>query len=127
MGLELDYKIIIIGESQVGKTSLLKRYVSGKYETVRPTEVISDIVKESSIIVDSQSLKMKMHYWDTAGTEKFKSLSSMYYKDVDAVLLVYAINDSNSFRELESWETEIKKMTGDPIVFILGNKSDLAD
>mmetsp|Transcript_76155 Transcript_76155/g.105328 ORF Transcript_76155/g.105328 Transcript_76155/m.105328 type:complete len:110 (-) Transcript_76155:217-546(-) len=71
---------------------------------------------------------MKTHFWDTAGTEKFKALSAMYYKNVDAVILVYAINDLNSFKELESWETEIKKkMNGDPVVFILGNKVDLAD
>ena len=124
----MDYKIIIIGESQVGKTTLLNRYIKGKYEQTVPTEVIDNIIKESSIVVDGQTLKMKTHFWDTAGTEKFKALSAMYYKNVDAVILVYAINDLNSFKELEAWETEIKrKMNGDPVVFILGNKVDLAD
>ena len=124
----IEEKIIIIGESGVGKTSLINRYAHGKFQNVSPTALVEDVVKETSVQIDKTVVKMKLVFWDTAGTEKFLSMSKLYFQNVSAVILVFAINDANSFRELEKWQKIVEDgIETDPIIYILGNKVDLAD
>ena len=120
-----DYKIIIIGDSLVGKTSIIQRYVNNQFQDQEPTIGVDYHKKvislESSKMPDSfkgsmnddahldkimENIKLSLH--DTAGQERFRNVTRSYYRNADAVLIVYDITDANSFKSLKEWLNEIK-------------------
>lgn len=120
------YKVIIVGNSGVGKTCLALAFGDGAFpETTDPT--IGVDFKEKSVKVDSEIVRLQL--WDTAGQERFRqSMTSRYYRDVHAVLLVYDITNQSSFNKLNTWIREIHAHTpsGGILMFLIGNKTDLA-
>ena len=90
-------KILLLGESAVGKTSIFRRFAGNPNEKVTPT--IGAQYKQK--IVDlGNGKQMKIQLWDTAGTERYRTISPIYYRNLDGVLLVFDITDANSFRGL---------------------------
>ena len=116
--------LMLLGDSQVGKSSLLLRLTGNQFNDSQLTTV----GKESYIMqVNLHGYELKMKIWDTAGQERFKSMSVQVIKTSDAVILVYAINDRKSFDALDKWLLKISEasdITKKPII-IIGNKSDL--
>ncbi|KAF6041504.1 RAB37 [Bugula neritina] len=77
-------------------------------------------------VVEVDGTKVKLQIWDTAGQERFKSIGRAYYRDAEALLLVYDITNHNSFENIRNWLTEIKEHAGDDtIIMLLGNKADV--
>ena len=119
------FKIILIGDSGVGKTSLLMKYMDG--------EVASDIkctinaeFKIKSINIDPLT-SVQITIWDTCGQEKYKSITKQYFEDVDGIILIYDVSDINSFKDLNKWLIEIKKNCLKNVSIILcANKIDIA-
>ena len=123
--IEPDYtfKIILIGDSGVGKSSILFRYTDDKF---RPTIVntIGIDFRTKTVIVDGKIVKLQL--WDTAGQERFNSIAKYYYKHTDAVIFVYDLTSLQSFKNMETWAKYITVDTSLGIEkIILGNKSDL--
>jgi len=118
--------LMLLGDSQVGKSSLLLRLTGNQFNDSQLTTV----GKESYIMqVNLHGYDLKMKIWDTAGQERFKSMSVQVIKTSDAVILVYAINDRNSFNALDKWLLKISEasdISKKPII-IIGNKSDLEE
>ena len=118
--------LMLLGDGQVGKTSLILRLTGNEFNDSQLTTV----GKESYIQqVNLQGYELKMKIWDTAGQERFKSMSVQVIKNSDAVILVYAINDVNSFKALDQWLSKINETTDiskKPII-IVGNKCDVED
>ena len=118
--------LMLLGDSQVGKSSLLLRLTGNQFNDSQLTTV----GKESYIMqVNLHGYELKMKIWDTAGQERFKSMSVQVIKTSDAVVLVYAINDRNSFNALDKWLLKIREasdISKKPII-VIGNKSDLDD
>ena len=118
--------LMLLGDSQVGKSSLLLRLTGNQFNDSQLTTV----GKESYIYqVNLHGYNLKMKIWDTAGQERFKSMSIQVIKNSDAVILVYAINDINSFNSLDMWLSKLNDATDlskKPII-IVGNKSDVND
>ena len=118
--------LMLLGDSQVGKSSLLLRLTGNQFNDSQLTTV----GKESYIMqVNLHGYELKMKIWDTAGQERFKSMSVQVIKTSDAVVLVYAINDRNSFNALDKWLLKISEasdISKKPII-VIGNKSDLDD
>ena len=116
-------KLIIIGSVNVGKTSLLTRYATGLYQNIgKSTSNASFITKTK--IVDDQKYEIKL--WDTAGQEKYRSLTKIFIKDAKIALLVYAIDDLSSFIDLKMWLKIIKDINSDNIILgVAANKADL--
>ena len=118
--------LMLLGDSQVGKSSLLLRLTGNQFNDSQLTTV----GKESYIMqVNLHGYELKMKIWDTAGQERFKSMSVQVIKTSDAVVLVYAINDRNSFNALDRWLLKISEasdISKKPII-VIGNKSDLDD
>ena len=118
--------LMLLGNSQVGKSSLLLRLTGNQFNDSQLTTV----GKESYIMqVNLHGYELKMKIWDTAGQERFKSMSVQVIKTSDAVVLVYAINDRNSFNALDRWLLKISEasdISKKPII-VIGNKSDLDD
>ena len=118
--------LMLLGDSQVGKSSLLLRLTGNQFNDSQLTTV----GKESYIMqVNLHGYELKMKIWDTAGQERFRSMSVQVIKTSDAVILVYAINDRNSFNALDKWLLKISEasdISKKPII-VIGNKSDLDD
>ena len=116
--------LMLLGDGQVGKTSLILRLTGNEFNDSQLTTV----GKESYVQqVDLHGYKLKMKIWDTAGQERFKSMSVQVIKTSDAVILVYAINNKNSFAALDTWLGKLNETTDlskKPII-IIGNKADL--
>ena len=119
----ISIKLIIIGSVNVGKTSLLTRYATGHCQiNTKSTSNASFITK----IKEINNQKYELKIWDTAGQEKYRSLTKIFIKDAKIAILVYAIDDKNSFNDLGMWLNTVKEINSDKIIIgIDANKSDL--
>lgn len=122
-------KVLILGESGVGKTSVLKRYVNNKYSSqYKATIGVSFMTKEIYI----NNIQITLQIWDTAGQERFQSLSNTFYRGADCCILVHDITNARTLYSLETWKNKIldfvppHEQKSFPFI-LLSNKSDLAD
>ena len=119
------FKIITIGDSGVGKTSIIRRYVFNNFEDNLTTIGVNFTFKDT-ILKNGKVVKIKLI--DTAGQEKYKSLSKSYFKNVDGVLFVFAFNDKRSFDNIREWMQLFNENNngkeGIP-KYLIGNKDDL--
>ena len=116
-------KIIMIGSLNVGKTSLVSKYANGKPPIKTDTKNASFVKKIKTI----NGIKFEIRLWDTAGQEKYKSLPKLFIKDAKIVILVYSIDNEESFNELDNWLELIKNINDETILYgVCANKSDLA-
>ncbi|KAH0788366.1 ras-related protein RABE1c-like [Histomonas meleagridis] len=116
-------KILLIGESAVGKSCLLLRYTDGKFQESFMTTIGVDF-KTKHIKVDDKDVKLQI--WDTAGQEKFRSITKAYYRGAHGILVVFDLSRRDTFNQTRMWIDSIKEASSDPIDMILvGNKADL--
>lgn len=115
-------KILIIGDSGTGKTTLLNVHTGGTYHENELGTVGVDF-KRSVYFVDGQRIDVQL--WDTAGQERFRSITRAYYKGSKATCLVFDLNNKHSFVNVKYWLSEIEKYLDDTIIVLIGNKSDL--
>jgi small GTP-binding protein len=123
--LTLILNIIIVGETGVGKTSLLNRYTQEEFiEKTRPTIGVDYLIKLHTI----NGKKLNVRFWDTAGQEKYKAICKKFYKDAHGVVLVYDVTDKDSFNYVANWKKEIEENCKKGVVVLLiGNKSDIIE
>lgn len=132
---DYTFKIVMIGDSGVGKSCILTRFADDKFNENFYATIGVDF-RFKNIIVNDKSVKLqivsKTYYnnikiqWDTAGQERFKTITSAYYRGAHGILVVYDISDKNSFAHVKDWLEDISKYTDDnPIKLIVGNKCDL--
>lgn len=119
-------KVIILGDSGVGKTSLMNRYVNKKFSTQYKATIGADFVTKD-VVVDDKLVTMQI--WDTAGQERFQSLGVAFYRGADCCVLVYDVTAPTTFKSLDSWRDEflIQASPRDPENFpfiVIGNKID---
>jgi Ras-related protein Rab-11A len=120
-----DYvcKIVLIGESAVGKTNLLLRLCKDEFKPDSTATVGVEFAKKIFTIDDK---KIKVQIWDTAGQERYKAVSNSYYRNAKGALIVYDITKRNSFEQVEKWVNDFVSVAGDEtFLIIVGNKSDL--
>ena len=122
---DLIFKIVIIGDSGVGKTNLIGRYLKNEYKEDSKATVGVEFGEKKYEI---NGLKIKAQIWDTAGQERYRAITSMYYKGAKGGLIVFDLSSKSTFQNVEKWFNEIKK-TADPTInlILIGNKSDLKD
>jgi len=117
------FKIVLLGEGCVGKTSLVLRYCQDKFNDKHLTTLQASFLNRK-INVDNKRVNLAI--WDTAGQERFHALGPIYYRDSHGAILVFDITDEDSFQKVKNWVKELKKMLGDDICLcIAGNKIDL--
>ena len=118
-------KVVMIGDSGVGKSNLLSRFCEGRFsELSTPTIGVEFIPHDTQV----NNQKVSIHFWDTAGQEKYRGITSSYYKDAHGVCLVYDVTNKNSFLNLEIWLDEIRNFCSKEItVTLVGNKIDCED
>jgi small GTP-binding protein len=122
-----DYtiKMVIIGDTNVGKSNIISRFVDNKFETNSKTTVGVELSVKTFKISDKV---VKVNIWDTAGQERFKSITSAFYKGARGALIVYDSTNMSSFNSVEKWYNEIREFGDKNIISILvGNKCDLTE
>lgn len=122
-----DYKlkVVIVGDSGVGKSNLIKRFTTNEFLANSKATVGVEFLSKSYKINDKI---FKIEMWDTAGQERYKSITSAYYKGAKGALVVYDTTSAQSFENVDKWYNEIKEKTGKDIKLILiGNKIDLSE
>ena len=119
-------KVVLVGESGVGKTSIISQFVSNKFDPHRETSLSAQFVSKTMDFPDLGK-QLKFDIWDTVGQEKYRSLAKIFYKDARVIVFVYDITTDYSFNELKNyWYEETKANTdGTPILAVVGNKVDL--
>ena len=123
MGNDFLYKLLMIGDSGVGKSSLLLRFASDQFEDSYMTTVGLDF-KIRTVEVDGKVVKLQM--WDTAGQERFRTITSSYYRGAQGIVVVYGLDDKKSFENVKQWVEEIDRYAGEGVVKLLvGNKCDV--
>ena len=121
----VEYKIILVGDSGVGKTSILKKFINNEFnEDIKCTINIDFFSK--SIKID-KNLYTKLEIYDTAGQEKYRSLIKKYYQGTDGIILVFDLTNENSFNKLKSWINEVSDNTEKAQIILVGNKADLIE
>jgi small GTP-binding protein len=119
----VKYKVLIIGNSSSGKTSILLRYSKGQFSDLVAGTIGVDYQAQA---YDRGGKKYYLNIWDTAGQERFKHIISAYYRDAHAVVLVFDLHDYKSFEAIDRWHSLVLENTNKDVLFILvGNKSDL--
>ena len=122
---QLDFNVILVGDSNVGKTSILKKFIDGSFAN-KLTCTISVEYFAKNLKID-KNLYAKLAIYDTAGQEKYRSLTRQYYHNANGVILVFDLTNENSFTKLNGWIKEINDNAGNVEIFLVGNKSDIED
>ena len=122
----LTFKILTLGESSVGKTCILRRYVEGQFFKNQISTIGIDF-KSKNLKINNHEIRLKI--WDTAGEERFRNITSQYYKGAEGIILVFDLTKKESFDKINDWIKQIKLNTqSDEIaIVLLGNKKDLVD
>ena len=116
-------KILLIGESGVGKTCILQKFHKGDFIVNHLTTIAIDFKMK---IMDIDGIRLKMQVWDTAGQERFDTLTTSFFKSAQGIMICYSITDDHSFKAVNKWIKQIKDLAPKDVkVVMLGNKLDL--
>lgn len=120
----LYFKVIMVGNSSTGKTSIINRYFDGYFNDSIPSTIGVDYRVKPIITKDGK--KVKINIWDTAGQERFRSIINSYYRGVNIVIIVFDISEKFNVKQLDQWFDDIKRYCfTDPKIVLVGNKIDL--
>ncbi|CAN1792077.1 Ras-related protein RABD1 [Linum perenne] len=143
MGTEYDYlfKLLLIGDSSVGKSCLLLRFADDSYVDSYISTIGVDF-KIRTVELDGKTVKLQIdlrmgefyvrcqlnELWDTAGQERFRTITSSYYRGAHGIIIVYDVTDMDSFNNVKQWLNEIDRYANDTVCKLLvGNKCDLVE
>ncbi|KAH8379489.1 hypothetical protein KR009_005290 [Drosophila setifemur] len=120
---DLMGKVIMLGDSGVGKTSLLIRFRDGRYVPSYFLSTVGIDFRNKVVVVDGTRVKLQI--WDTAGQERFRSVTHAYYRDAHALLLLYDVTNKTTYDNIRAWLGEIREYAQEDVVIVLiGNKAD---
>ena len=120
----INLKVVLLGESFVGKTAIATRFVNdsfdqnGAYQGTVGASFLSKAINVDDIPCD-------LAIWDTAGQEVYRTLTPMYYRDAQIALIVFDITQKNTFEQVEAWYKQVKEQSPNVVITICGNKADL--
>ncbi len=119
------FKLLIIGESGVGKTCLLLRFTDDSFTANHLTTIGIDFKIK---IINLEDKQIKLQIWDTAGQERFRTITKTYYKGAHGIILTYDVTDENSFKNIRNWVKQIEQNAQNNVCKVLvGNKCDRED
>jgi len=127
MAKDYDYlfKLLLIGDSGVGKTSLLVRFADETFSTSFITTIGIDFKIKT---MELEGKKVKLQVWDTAGQERFRTITTSYYRGATGIMLVYDVTSSSSFNNINQWMQNIAEHANSDVEkMLIGNKNDLND
>lgn len=120
-----QFKLVLLGESAVGKSSLVLRFVKGQFHEYQESTIGAAFLTQTICLEDTT---VKFEIWDTAGQERYHSLAPMYYRGAQAAIVVYDITNQDTFGRAKTWVKELQRQASPNIVIALaGNKTDLSN
>lgn len=122
---EYDYlfKILLVGDSGVGKSCLLLRFAEDSYTNSYISTIGVDF-KIRTIEIEGKTVKLQI--WDTAGQERFRTITTSYYRGAHGIIIAYDITDMESFNSVKNWHTEVQRYASEKVkVMLVGTKADL--
>jgi Ras-related protein Rab-1A len=124
--IEKSFKILLLGDSSVGKTCFLKRYIDDTFQDVYLSTIGFDYKYKFITLEDGK--KIKLQIWDTAGQERFRTIGKGYYKGAHGIILIYDVTSQKSFDSIKTWLNEIKSEASNKVcVFLVANKIDIEE
>ena len=121
---DICLKVLLVGDSSVGKTTLLLKYVDGKFSENHITTIGVEY-KDKEVIVNNR--KVNVQIWDTSGQERYQSITKNFYRNADGILFVFDVTNEDSFNHLKNWLITSEDIEKDFKKIIVGNKMDLED
>lgn len=119
---DLSIKVILLGESGVGKSNLISRFIHNKYDENIIMTIAIDFNSQEMVI---KGKKVRVQIWDTAGQERYRALAKSYYKIANGIILVYDITSLDSFVKAQGWVEEIRRFSMPTVkIMLVGNKID---
>lgn len=122
------FKIILIGDSGTGKTSLINRYIYNNFHEKYLCTIGVDFMMKRVVLDDNTVIKLQI--WDTAGMEKYKQITSTYYRGAQGAIVVFDLSSQTSFNSVSKWVNDFKQISNPnyhQTIYIVGNKNDLVD
>lgn len=126
-----DLKLVLLGESSVGKSSIVTRYITGSFQKTNATIGAAFTTKTLEFVeADGITKKVNLEIWDTAGQERYRSMAPMYFRNTDIALVVFDVTKPESLRKAQSWIDELNNYVGQDrrdeiLIKLVGNKMDL--
>ena len=115
--------MVLIGDSGVGKSCLLVRFVDSTYQDKNMSTTGVDF-RYKAVTIGRETVKLQI--WDTAGQERFRTITTAYYRAADGIIMVYDVTNEESFRHMDAWLTEVNRYVSEKTCkLIVGNKVDL--
>ena len=125
ISIKVDFSIILVGDSYVGKTSILKKFIDDEFNEETKCTISADF-RCKNLKID-KNLYASLKIFDTAGQEKYRSLTKSYYKQAQGIILVFDLTNEISFSKLNKWINEINENTENVVIILVGNKADSSD
>ena len=122
--IDKSYKILLLGDSAVGKTCFLKRYIDDTFQDVYLSTIGFDYKYKCTTLKDGKNIRMQI--WDTAGQERFRTIARSYYKGAHGIILIYDVTNQKSFDNIKKWLAQIKEEASSKVcVLLVANKIDI--
>ena len=121
--LNLDGKLVLLGDSGVGKSSIAMRYVNNVFSESFEVTIGGGYLQQIVRLNDGTSLKLDI--WDTGGQERYRALLQLYYRDADAALITYDVTNTRSLENCEYWVNELRRTEENCILCLVANKIDV--
>ena len=124
-----SFKLLLLGQGEVGKTSLIKRYVDDFFEEGYQITLGVDFLSKSIKLTDAKDKKYDVTFqiWDVAGQSGFTNFRHLYLKKAHGVFLVFDLKRPDTFDKLDSWKKDVDQHSPDAVTFLIGNKEDLVE
>ena len=121
---EIVYKVLLLGDSSVGKTCFLLRYCDKSFQDVHLSTIGLDYRLKTITLKNNKNIKLQI--WETAGQDRFRAITKNYYKSANGVLLIYDISNLQTYENVKNWISQIREEANpNVIIYLVGNKIDL--
>jgi len=123
---EIVYKVLLLGDSSVGKTCFLLRYCDKSFQDVHLSTIGLDYRLKSMTLNNNKNIKLQI--WDTAGQDRFRAITKNYYKGANGIILIYDVTNMQTYENVKNWISQIKEEANpNVIIYLVGNKIDVPD
>ncbi len=126
MSEDIVYKVLLLGDSTVGKTCFLLRYCDKSFQDAHLSTIGLDYRLKTMTLKNNKTIKLQI--WDTAGQDRFRAITKNYYKGANGIILIYDVTNSQTFENVKNWITQIKEEASkNVVIYLAANKIDVAD
>ena len=126
MSEDCVYKVLLLGDTTVGKTCFLMKYTDKTFQDVHISTIGLDYRLKSMVLKSGKNIKLQI--WDTAGQDRFRAITKNYYKGANGIILIYDVTSPKTYDNVKNWVTQIREEASpNVVVYLCGNKIDMED